>query len=435
MNGMSYQDLNAVYENREKLFLQREQEQKQMKESLNHLFEVVKQEKSALELTAREQAEKAEEQKKKEQEMQAWYKDLLELKNQTVQEKKLVEEEKTAFLAEKEQAEMRVRVQTEQVKNESILAKQKQEEFEHKLEMLGLLLGQEGKDAGHFFEALMQAVPADTEEDIDLLEKEIARLKEEKQALLGEQTELQEENKTLQEENTVLKAKNETLEKSAEKYEEEKKGLLGLIAEFTKQAENVPKFGTEEQQKENVPKFGTEKQGKKKTVESVAEEQNHQSASESVTRKRMKQNVFASDEAESIDGYVPKFGTKASADEEVFEELTATVLEKYLKKNEPHCTSSQIRHSKQGEQLHVVIDQLEHAFLFYQPAMFEISKPKKKSRELERLLARLNNEHPGIKFYYDAQEERVYATGYFSNTMSPDKLMQLVHTVSDCFRK
>lgn len=419
---MSYQDLNAVYENREKLFLQREQEQKQMKESLNHLFEVVKQEKSALEVTAREQAEKAEEQKKKEQEMQAWYKDLLELKNQMVQEKKLVEEEKTAFLAEKEQAEMRVRVQTEQVKNESILAKQKQEEFEHKLEMLGLLLGQEGKDAGRFFEALMQAVPADTEENLDLLEKEIARLKEEKQALLGEQTELQEENKTLQEENTVLKAKNETLEKSAEKYEEEKKGLLGLIAEFTKQAENVPKFGTE-------------KQVKKKVVESVTGEQNHQSAVESVTRKRMKQDLPEPDVAESIDGYVPKFGTKASVDEEVFEELTASVLEKYLKKNEPHCTSSQIRHSKQGEQLHVVIDQLDHAFLFYQPAMFEISKSKKKSRELDRLLTRLNNEHPEIKFYYDIQEERVYATGYFNNTLSPDKLMQLVHTVSDCFRK
>lgn len=432
MNGMSYQDLNAVYENREKLFLQREQEQKQMKESLNHLFEVVKQEKSALELIAREQDEKAEEQKKKEQEMQAWYKDLLELKNQTVQEKKLVEEEKTAFLAEKEQAEMRVRVQTEQVKNESILAKQKQEEFEHKLEMLGLLLGQEGKDVGRFFEALMQAVPADTEEDLDLLEKEIARLKEEKQALLGEKTELQEENKTLQEENTVLKAKNETLEKSAEKYEEEKKGLLGLIAEFTKQAENVPKSGTEEQQKENVPKFGTEKQVKKKVVESLTGEQNHQSAVESVTRKRMKQDLPEPDVAESIDGYVPKFGTKS---DDIFEELTASVLERYLKKNEPHCTSFQIRHSEQGEQLHVVIDQLEHAFLFYQPAMFEISKPKKKSRELDRLLTRLNNEHPEIKFYYDIQEERVYATGYFNNTWSPDKLMQLVHTVSDCFRK
>lgn len=352
MNGMSYQDLNAVYENREKLFLQREQEQKQMKESLNHLFEVVKQEKSVLEVTAREQAEKEEEQKKKEQEMQAWYKDLLELKNQTVQEKKLVEEEKTAFLAEKEQAEMRVRVQTEQVKNESILAKQKQEEFEHKLEMLGLLLGKEGKDVGRFFEALMQAVPADTEEDLDLLEKEIARLKEEKQALLGEKTELQEEN-------TVLKAKNETLEKSAEKYEEEKKGLLGLIAEFTKQAENVPKFGTEEQQKENVPKFGTEKQVKKKVVESLTEEQNHQSAVESVTRKRMKQDLPEPDVAESIDGYVPKFGTKS---DDIFEELTASVLERYLKKNEPHCTSFQIRHSEQGEQLHVVIDQLEHAF-------------------------------------------------------------------------
>lgn len=57
------------------------------------------------------------------------------------------------------------------------------------------------------------------------------------------------------------------------------------------------------------------------------------------------------------------------------------------------------------------------------------------SRALDKLLVRLNTQHPGVKFYYDEQEHRVYASGYFSNTMSPERLMEKVHEVSDCFRQ
>ena len=138
--------------------------------------------------------------------------------------------------------------------------------------------------------------------------------------------------------------------------------------------------------------------------------------------------------------YIPTFGRKQEQRElqrekPVFEELTASILNRYLARNEPKYISSEIRHSEDGEQLHVNINNLDYVFLFSQPAAFDISAPKKKSRALDKLLVRLNTQHPGVKFYYDEQEHRVYASGYFSNTMSPERLMEKVHEVSDCFRQ
>ena len=136
------------------------------------------------------------------------------------------------------------------------------------------------------------------------------------------------------------------------------------------------------------------------------------------------------------DAYVPTFGRKEKeTHEEVFEELTASVLQNYLSKNEAKYISSEIKHSEEGEQLHVNINNLDYAFLFSQPAAFDISTPKKKSRALDKLLVRLNTQHPTVKFRYDEQEGKVYASGYFSNTMTPENLMNKVHEVSDCFRQ
>ena len=148
--------------------------------------------------------------------------------------------------------------------------------------------------------------------------------------------------------------------------------------------------------------------------------------------------MFYSDTKEKP--YVPTFGRKQESNESerksaVFEELTASVLNRYLKKNEPKYISAEIKHSEEGEQLHVNINNLDYVFLFSSPAAFDISAPKKKSRALDKLLVRLNTQHPGVKFYYDEQEHRVYASGYFSNTMTPDCLMEKVHEVSDCFRQ
>lgn len=169
---------------------------------------------------------------------------------------------------------------------------------------------------------------------------------------------------------------------------------------------------TQSEEEEAVPNFGTN-------------EEEEEDAPDSDTKEKP---------------YVPTFGRKQESNEserksEVFEELTASVLNRYLIKNEPKYISAEIKHSEEGEQLHVNINNLDYVFLFSSPAAFDISAPKKKSRALDKLLVRLNTQHPGVKFYYDEQEHRVYASGYFSNTMAPDSLMEKVHEVSDCFRQ
>ena len=194
-----------------------------------------------------------------------------------------------------------------------------------------------------------------------------------------------------------LEEKNELLQKNMQKVEAEKNRLLNLVSNISQEKE-IPVES--EQGEEDVLNFGT-------------------------------------DEEEE---YIPTFGQKKSEQEidvedEVFEELTAPILQKYLAGSEVKYISSEIRHSEEGEQLHANINNLDYVFLFSQPAAFEISVPKKKSRALDRLLIRLNTQHPGVKFYFDENDSRVYASGYFSNTMIPENLMKKVHEVSDCFRQ
>ena len=48
------------------------------------------------------------------------------------------------------------------------------------------------------------------------------------------------------------------------------------------------------------------------------------------------------------------------------EELTATVLQKYLQNNHPEFEQLEIRHSEEGEQLHGEVGKLSYAFLFFE---------------------------------------------------------------------
>ena len=198
-----------------------------------------------------------------------------------------------------------------------------------------------------------------------------------------------------------LQSEKESLSEKIKRIEAEKNRLLTLVSSISqsKKEEAVPNFGTNEEEEED--------------------------AANSDTKEKP---------------YVPTFGRKQESNESeresaVFEELTASVLNRYLVKNEPKYISAEIKHSEEGEQLHVNINNLDYVFLFSSPAAFDISAPKKKSRALDKLLVRLNTQHPGVKFYYDEQEHRVYASGYFSNTMAPERLMEKVHEVSDCFRQ
>lgn len=371
-----YRDLNEIYQEREKLFQQRERDYLEQKKTLNNLLESIKQEKETLNQKGQELKKQQEELHKEEQNQQTWYQQLCEEKKQLERDKEELNKKEKEFETAKDSMEVRYQVQIEKAKNMEIQAKQSKETFEHKLDMLGLVLDADGKPGGEatkFFESLLGGMNKWNEEELQSLE----------------------------EENNQLQSEKEQLSEEIKRIEAEKNRLLTLVSSISKSKEEeaVPNFGTNEEEEEDAPDTDTKEKP-----------------------------------------YVPTFGRKQESNESerknaVFEELTASVLNRYLVKNEPKYISAEIKHSEEGEQLHVNINNLDYVFLFSSPAAFDISAPKKKSRALDKLLVRLNTQHPGVKFYYEEQEHRVYASGYFSNTMSPERLMEKVHEVSDCFRQ
>lgn len=386
-----YRDLNEIYQEREKLFQQRERDYLEQKKTLNNLLESIKQEKETLNQKGQELKKQQEELHKEEQNQQTWYQQLCEEKKQLERDKEELNKKEKEFETAKDSMEVRYQVQIEKAKNMEIQAKQSKETFEHKLDMLGLVLDADGKPGGEatkFFESLLGGMNKWNEEELQSLEEENKAYENESRYLKEELEELNKKSKQLEEENNQLQSEKEQLSEEVKRIEAEKNRLLTLVSSISqsKEEEDVPNSDTKEKP------------------------------------------------------YVPTFGRKQESNEserksEVFEELTASVLNRYLIKNEPKYISAEIKHSEEGEQLHVNINNLDYVFLFSSPAAFDISAPKKKSRALDKLLVRLNTQHPGVKFYYDEQEHRVYASGYFSNTMAPDSLMEKVHEVSDCFRQ
>lgn len=393
-----FQNLNEIYQEREKIFQQREQDYLKQKSALNNLLDTIKKEKSELEKDALEQKKKQEELKQEEQNQQTWYQQLCEERRKLEQERKNLEQEKHDFQSEKDSAKVQYQVQIEKAKNDEILAKQKKEEYEHKLDMLGLVLdadGKPGEESTKFFESLLGGTENVNAEEVQALEEENNAYQKQIQQLEERNENLEDNNDELRETNEQLRDENKQLSEKVQKAEEEKNRLLALVSSISQKNEEPEK---QVQEEETVPNFGTE------------------------------------------EGYVPTFGRKQKTEEQetqddVFEELTASVLQKYISKNEAKYISSEIKHSEEGEQLHANINNLDYVFLFSQPAAFDVSVPRKKSRALAKLLTVLNTQHPGVKFYYDEHDNRVYASGYFSNTMTPENLMNKVHEVSDCFRQ
>lgn len=117
------------------------------------------------------------------------------------------------------------------------------------------------------------------------------------------------------------------------------------------------------------------------------------------------------------------------------EELTATVLQKYLQNNHPEFEPFEIRHSEQGEQLHGEVGKLSYAFLFLEDLIqFDISAKRKGGKELEEKLERLGKKVPGVQFQYSKGEGRVYASGFLTKDLIPKQAMKQVFEVADYFR-
>ena len=117
------------------------------------------------------------------------------------------------------------------------------------------------------------------------------------------------------------------------------------------------------------------------------------------------------------------------------EELTATVLQKYLQNNHPEFEPLEIRHSEQGEQLHGEVGKLSYAFLFLEDLIqFDISAKRKGGRELEEKLERLGKKVPGVQFQYSKGDGRVYASGFLTKELTPKQAMKQVFEIADYFR-
>ena len=98
------------------------------------------------------------------------------------------------------------------------------------------------------------------------------------------------------------------------------------------------------------------------------------------------------------------------------EELTATVLQRYLQNNHPEFEQLEIRHSEEGEQLHG-----------------EVGK-RKGGKELEEKLERIGKKVPGVQFQYSKGEGRVYASGFLTKELTPKQAMKQVFEIADYFR-
>lgn len=120
--------------------------------------------------------------------------------------------------------------------------------------------------------------------------------------------------------------------------------------------------------------------------------------------------------------------------EEVQEELTADILKRYLERNEPKFQSLKIYHSDQGEQLSATLEGKAIRFLFAEPPSFDICAERKNSSRLRKTLEKYNQEYPGVQFRYEELEGKVYATGYFTNSILVYQLMERVKEIADCFR-
>lgn len=120
--------------------------------------------------------------------------------------------------------------------------------------------------------------------------------------------------------------------------------------------------------------------------------------------------------------------------EEMQEELTAEILKRYLERNEPKFESLKIYHSDQGDQLSTILDGKSIRFLFSEPPSFDICAERKNSSRLRKTLEKYNQEYPGVQFRYEEMEGKVYATGYFTNSILVYQLMERVKEIADCFR-
>ena len=298
-------------------------------------------------------------------------------------EKQDFEQTKKFYEGQQQELLMKSRLELEQLRNERMEAEDLKREYEYKI-------GQQECGIPQSLPDLSAYVP----------KPEYEAVKQERDALLRSQQECcteQEELKQLREENQHLTVRLEEQRLLLQELEEKRTSLLKQLLTSKQESPKVVK--EEEPVKEPlVPKVEKE--------EELSE------------WKQRPLRVAIQEEPEITR-----------------EELTATVLQKYLQNNHPEFEPLEIRHSEQGEQLHGEVGKLSYAFLFLEDLIqFDIFAKRKGGRELEEKLERIGKKVPGVQFQYVKEEGRVYASGYLTKELTPKQAMKQVFEVADYFR-
>lgn len=306
-------------------------------------------------------------------------------------EKQDFEQTKKFYEGQQQELLMKSRLELEQLRNERMEAEDLKREYEYQI-------GQQECGIPQSLPDLSAYVP----------KPEYEAVKQERDTLFQEKTQFQqtqsEELTQLREENQHLAIQLEQKELLLKQLGEERTSLLKKLLESKQEPPQEPEKEKEVLQVEN----------ESDSAEVIPEEMD--TAEENEWRQR-------------------PLRVSVKEQEITREELTATVLQKYLQNNHPEFEQLEIRHSEEGEQLHGEVGKLSYAFLFLEDLIqFDISAKRKGGKELEEKLERLGKKVPGVQFQYSKGEGRVYASGFLTKELTPKQAMKQVFEIADYFR-
>ena len=362
----------ATYQKRKQEYEQKSQQLQKIQTELGRQYRSLEGQKQELASAQQKLAEQEAVYRKEQEELQ--------------REKQDFEQTKKLYEGQQQELLMKSRLELEQLRNERMEAEDLKREYEYQI-------GQQECGIPPSLPDLSAYVP----------KPEYEAVKQERDALFQEKQTQSEELAQLREENQHLATQLEQKEMLLKQLGEERTSLLKKLLESKQEPPQEP-----EKEKE-VLQVETESD----SAEVIPEEMD--AAEENEWRQR-------------------PLRVSIKEQEITREELTATVLQKYLQNNHPEFEPLEIRHSEQGEQLHGEVGKLSYAFLFLEDLIqFDISAKRKGGKELEEKLERLGKKVPGVQFQYSKGEGRVYASGYLTKELTPKQAMKQVFEVADYF--
>ena len=363
----------ATYQKRKQEYEQKSQQLQKIQTELGRQYRSLEEQKQELASAQQKLADQEAVSRKEQEELQ--------------REKQDFEQTKKLYEGQQQELLMKSRLELEQLRNERMEAEDLKREYEYQI-------GQQECGIPQSLPDLSAYVP----------KPEYEAVKQERDALFQEKQTQSEELAQLREENQHLATQLEQKEMLLKQLGEERTSLLKKLLESKQEPPQEP-----EKEKE-VLQVETESD----SAEVISEEMD--AAEENEWRQR-------------------PLRVSIKEQEITREELTATVLQKYLQNNHPEFEPLEIRHSEQGEQLHGEVGKLSYAFLFLEDLIqFDISAKRKGGKELEEKLERLGKKVPGVQFQYFKGEGRVYASGYLTKELTPKQAMKQVFEVADYFR-